>query len=263
MDRRLIGRAVTLFMVSAMSGGCAMKADIRLLQEELRMGSARQDSTLTQIRMETLQTQDSLRNQNDQAFELRGDLNRQLRQISQTLVRLEAIAGENQRGLASVRDQLANIRRTPNSRPTTTVTDNSDMTGGGGESLIGGADNPDELWRVAQDQVQRGSLNSATNAFEDFLAQHSTDERVADAHFHLADILLQQGRPEDALAAFQEKQSLFPTHAKVPDALFRVANIQLQLDDEDGAKVTLERLVNTYPGSTMAMLARDMLEEIG
>ncbi|MGY8777594.1 MAG: tetratricopeptide repeat protein [Longimicrobiales bacterium] len=263
MDRRLIGRAVILLVVSAMSGGCAMKGDIRLLQEELRMVSVRQDSMLTQIRMETLQTQDSLRTQNDQAFELRGDLNRQLQQISQTLIRLEAIAGENQRGLASVRDQLANIRRTPNSRPTTTATNNSDMTGGGGESLIGGADNPDELWRVAQDQVQRGSLNSATNAFEDFLAQHSTDERVVDAHFHLADILLQQGRPEDALAAFQEIQSLFPTHAKVPDALFRVANIQLQLDDEDGAKVTLERLVNTYPGSTMAMLARDMLEEIG
>ena len=263
MDRRLIGRAVILLLVSAISGGCAMKGDIRLLQEELRIVSVWQDSVLTQIRTETLQTQDSLRAQNDQAFELRGDLNRQLQQISQTLVRLEAIAGENQRGLASVRDQLANIRRQPNSRPTTTVTDNSDMPGGDGESLVSGADNPDELWRVAQEQVQRGSLNSATSAFNDFLSRHSTDERVVDAHFHLADILLQQDRPEDALAAFQEIQSLFPAHAKVPDALFRVANIQLQLDDEDGARATLERLVNTYPGSTMAMLARDMLEEIG
>ena len=254
-------RVLVTLAVASMSGGCAMKGDIRLLQEELRAVSVRQDSLLAELRMETQSTQDTLRTQGDQMFDLRGDLNRQLQQINQSLVRLEALAGENQRGQMAVRDQLANIRRMPGGGPTTSVM--SDSTSGGSESLIGGAGNPDELWSVAQAQYQRQSLNSASAAFQQFIDEHPSDERVPMAHFLLADILEQQDRPEDALAAFQEIQQLFPSHDRVPEALYRIAELQIELGDSDAAKLTLERIVNTYPGSTMAMLARDMLDEIG
>jgi tol-pal system protein YbgF len=254
-------RVLATLAVAFVSGGCAMKGDIRTLQDEIRAVSARQDSLMTEIRMQTAQTQDTLRTQGDQMFDLRGDINRQLQQINQSLARIEALAGENQRGLTAVRDQLANMRRMPSGgMPDDPMVSDSS---GGGESLIGGAGNPDELWTVAQAQYQRGSLNSASAAFQDFIEEHSGDPRVPAAHFFLADILWQQDRPEDALEAFQEIQSLFPTHERVPEALYRIAELQLELDDTDAARNTLERIVNTYPGTTMAMLARDKLEEIG
>jgi len=256
-------RVFTILAVAVTSSGCAMKGDIRQLQDELRAVSARQDSLMTEIRAQTLQTQDTLRNQGDAMFDLRGDINRQLQQISQSLVRLEAIAGENQRGLISVRDQLANTRRMPTGgMPTTSTTDSIGRPGG--ESLIGGgAGDPNQLWSTAQDLAGRGSLRSATSAFEEFIASHPNDERVPEAHFQLADILEQQSRPEDALEAFQNIQRLYPTSPKVPEALYRIAELQVELDDVDGAKATLERIMNTYPGSMMAMLARDRLDEIG
>ena len=260
MNYSTAARVLVTLAVALMSGGCAMKGDIRLLQEELRAVSMRQDSLLAQLRVETQSTQDTLRTQGDQMFDLRGDLNRQLQQINQSLVRLEALAGENQRGMMAVRDQLANVRRMPTGgAPTTSAVSDS----AGGESLIGGAGNPDELWSVAQAQYQRQSLNSASAAFQQFIDEHPSDERVPMAHFLLADILEQQDRPEDALAAFEEIQQLFPSHDRVPEALYRIAELQIELDDTDAAKLTLERIVNTYPGSTMAMLARDMLDEIG
>jgi tol-pal system protein YbgF len=239
-----------------------MKGDIRTLQDELRAVTARQDSLMMEIRAQTEQTQDTLRTQGNQMFDLRGDLNRQLQQINQALARIEALTGENQRGLTAVRDQLANVRRMPGG----TGADAPNVTGpqgGGGESLLGGAGNPDELYNVAWEQYQRGSLNSAAAAFGDFIEQHPSDERVPDAHFYLADILVQQERPEDALEAFQEVQRLFPTSPRVPDALIRIARLQLDQGDTDAARNTLERIVNTYPGSINAMVARDMLEEIG
>ena len=79
----------------------------------------------------------------------------------------------------------------------------------------------------------------------------------------LADILEQQKRPQDALETFQNIQRLYPTSPKVPEALYRIAELQIELDDVSGAKATLERIMNTYPGSMMAMLARDRLDEIG
>ena len=261
----MAARVLTIAAVAVTLSGCAMKGDIRLLQEEIRAIASRQDSLVAELRVEAQLTQDTLQNQSDQMFDFRGDINRQLRLINQSLVRLEAIAGENQRGMSSIRDQLANTRRTPTVAAPAVVT--SDSTGGstaGGETLVGGgAGNPDQLWQVAQEQLSRGSLNSASRAFEQFIAEHSNDDRVPDAHYFLADILDQQERPEDALEAFQEVQELFPTADRVPDALYRIAVLQEQLGDVDAAKATLERIMNTYPEAAISMLARQKLRELG
>jgi tol-pal system protein YbgF len=253
-------RVLATLAVAFVLGGCAMKGDIRTLQDELRAVTARQDSLMMEIRAQTAQTQDTLRTQGNQMFDLRGDVNRQLQQINQALARIEALVGENQRGLTAVRDQLANGRRMPGAD---TAPVSRPPGGGGGESLLGAAGDPTELYNVAWEQYQRGSLNSAAAAFQDFIEQHPSDERVPDAHFYLADILVQQERPEDALEAFQEVQRLFPTSPRVPDALIRIARLQIDLGDIDAARNTLERVVNTYPGTINAMVAQDMLEEIG
>jgi TolA-binding protein len=78
----------------------------------------------------------------------------------------------------------------------------------------------------------------------------------------MADILSQQDRPEDAIEAFLEVQRLYPTADRVPDALFRAAILQRDMGDTDEARQTLQRIINTYPDAPMAMLARDLLEEI-
>ncbi len=265
LNSRTAARLLTMSAVAVASSGCAMKGDVRQLQDELRTMAERQDSLMAEIRAQTLQTQDTLRTQGDQMFDLRGDINRQLQLINQALTRIEAITGENQRGLSSIRDQLANMRRgapAAGGAPTTFgpgVESSQGMTDG--ESLVGGG--ADELWGVAREQLGRGSLNTAGTAFNDFLTQYPEDPRVPQAHFYLADILEQQDRPEDALAAFQEIQALFPTHEQVPAALYRIGSLQVRLDDLEGARQTFERIINTYPDSPMAMLAREDLEEIG
>jgi tol-pal system protein YbgF len=255
-------RVAATLAVAFLSGGCAMKGDIRLLQVELRTVAARQDSLMLELRDETRSTQDSLRTQGDQVFDLRGDLNRQLQLINQSLARIEALSGENQRGLTSVRDQLANLRRLP-STPTAAELGDPSGTVPGGESLVGGGGGPDELWQVARGQLERGSLNSASRAFEQFIAEHPEDPRVPDAHFFLADILTQQDRAEDAMARFEEIPQLFPTAARVPDALYRIAVLQFEAGEADAAKATLERIMNTYPDAMISMLAREKLREIG
>jgi tol-pal system protein YbgF len=119
------------------------------------------------------------------------------------------------------------------------------------------------LYQVAREQQNRGSLNSASRAFEQFIAQHPNDPRAPDAHFFLADILTLQDRPQDALAAFQRVPQLFPTAPRVPQALYRIAELEQQLGDVAAARATLQRIVNTYPDDLVAQLAREKLREIG
>ena len=260
-ERSVAARVLVTVAAIVTLGGCAMKGDIRDLQtelmSELRALAARQDALITQLELESRSTQDTLRTQSNQIFDFRGEITRQMRQIGESLATLEALAGENQRGIVGVRDQLANLRRIQTAPRPGLVSDSTGVLAGGG-----GGD-ADQLYRTAQEHLGRGSLNTALMAFQQFLDDHPNHQLAPDAHFFLADILYQQDEHEDALDAFREIQSRFPTAAKVPDALYRIARIQIEMDDVDDAIETLERIVNTYPGSVISDIAQDLLDEIG
>jgi len=250
-------RAITAMAAVLVLGGCATKSDVRDLQDQLTALTASQDSLITELRIATRLTQDTLRTQSGQMFDLRGDVTSLLRDIQRQMGELRALTGENQRGIMSVRDQVANARGGAGGPA---------GPGGGGavnESMAGVDQNADQLWSVATGQLSRGSLATAQRAFEQFLRDHPNDPRAPDAHFFLADILAQQDRPDEAMRAFAEIQELFPSSPKVADALYRIAVLQIDAGDLDQAREILQRIINTYPESAIALIARDKLEEIG
>jgi TolA-binding protein len=51
----------------------------------------------------------------------------------------------------------------------------------------------------------------------------------------------------------------YPDNQKVPDAMFNIANSQIQLADLDAAKQTLRALLDKYPNSDAAPLAKKRL----
>ena len=261
MTRSSTSSAARLLLAAAavsVLGGCATKGDLRNLQTEIRALAVRQDSLIAELRRETLSTQDTLRETTDQLFDFRGDISRQLREISRSLGTLEAMVGENQRGIAGVRDQLANLRG---------LAAGGASGGGGpapagegeGEEMAGGAD---EVYDAAVAQFNRGSLSAARIAFRQFLQAYPNHRLAPDAHYYLADLMVQEDQLESALEAFQEIPELFPTADRVPEALYRVALLQIELERVDEAEATLERIVNSYPDAGVALLAREKLDEL-
>ena len=85
----------------------------------------------------------------------------------------------------------------------------------------------------------------------------------AEAYLNKASEHERAGEFDKALAEFQVIGQQFPTAGNVADSMYRIARLQRSMGDVDAAKATLQRLVNTYPGTTMAGLARDLLAEIG
>ena len=259
-------RAIMATAAVLVLGGCATKSDVRDLQEQLAALTASQESLIVEMRTATRLTQDTLRTQSGQMFDLRGDVTSLLRDIQRELSQLRALTGENQRGIASVRDQMANTRGGAGGGGVTGATGIPATPGGGepvSESLAGVDQNANQLWSSATGQLSRGSLTTAQRAFQQFLRDYPNDARAPDAHFFLADILAQQDQPQEAMRAFAEIQELFPGSPRVADALYRIAILQIDAGNVDQARDTLQRIINTYPESAIALIARDKLEEIG
>jgi len=250
-------RVLLTVAAAASLGGCATKGDLRNLRLEIQALSARQDSLLAALRRQSLQTQDTVREQGRALFDFRGDVLRQLREIDESLTRLEAMVGENQRGIVGMRDQMANLRR-----PAGAQTQVEGAPPAGVEEPAAVGSDAESIYNAAVAQFNRGQLATARTAFQQFLQAFPTHRLASDAHYFLAHILVQEDRVEDALDAFLEIPQLFPTAAKVPEAMYNAALLQIELGRTADAKAMLERVVNTYPASGVATLARDKLREI-
>ena len=252
------GRAAALAAALLLSSGCATKGDLRTLTAEVHALAVRQDSMLAVLTQQNALTQDTLRRQADQLFEVRGDVSLQLQRILDELASLRELTGQNQRSIASVRDQLEGLRRfgasAAGAGESALGTDQL-----GGEPLAGAAE---ATYGAAVLQYQRGSFGTAQFAFEDFLEQYANHLLAPEARFLLGDILVQQGHPHEAIAAFNQIPELHPSSAKVPDALYRIGLVHLELGNKAEAERFLDRVVNTYPDSNAAGPARERLREI-
>lgn len=233
---------------------CATKGDLRNVSNEIRALSARQDSILAELRYQSSVTQDTLRTTVRDLFQIRGELVRRLTDIQDDLGRLAELTGENQRGIASLRDQMDAARRGGGSGG------GLDLSGGG---LTDGGGAADDLYNAAVAQFERGSMQTARMAFEDFLDQYPNDELAPRAHYYLADILIREERLDEAIAQFLVIRERFPLDEKVPDALFRVGQLHRERGDLAEARRFFELVINTYPDNPVTELARRALRELG
>lgn len=244
-------------------GGCATKGDLRNVQTEIRSLAARQDTLVRILRQQSAMTQDTLRTQSSQLVDMRGNISQQLREISAQLRTLEELAGQNQRSIAGIRDQLAAQRRATG--PTVGIMDGAATEGGGAVSsgTTPSSEAATEQYNQAVRQFNRGSWTAARLGFQRLIEEHPNDELAPRAHYYLAEILVQEEEPEEAIEAFERIPELFPGDPKVPDALFRIGVLHLELGHREEGRRYLERVVNTYPDASVTPLARQRLDEIG
>lgn len=105
--------------------------------------------------------------------------------------------------------------------------------------------------------VRERRFEEALNAFEAFIAQFPTSERLANAYYWVGEVQLAQQRFEPAKVAFNKVVSDFADHSKRSDALYKLGVVQDRLNDSTGRSATFEQLLNEYPQSSAAGLARN------
>ncbi|CAN5674285.1 hypothetical protein BH23GEM11_BH23GEM11_09130 [soil metagenome] len=240
-----VGVALLLMVPLA---ACATKRDIRDLGTEIRAQNEAQAERIAELRSEQEQLEAMVRSLSSTQEERQTQLLRQLRQLQEEVNMVGELAGASQAGLAAVRDELTR-GGTPG------------RTGGGGfldESEPGGG-NVDDLYSEALSAHGRSSLAAARLGFQEIVDRYPNHALAPDARYYLADILTRQGEMDEALRGFMQVSELYPTAPRVPEALYRAGIIHRDRGEAEQARSLFTRIVNTWPDSEVADMARAFL----
>ena len=263
--RLAAGLAATLVVASGLPG-CVSKSDVQLVQGEvalLRAETMRRDSTRAAQLGEVLQIQrqimDSLTSSRRAVGQLKGDISSDLYNIQQQLVQLQELTGQSQQRLSELRTQLeargAQIE-------TTAPTGGAPAPGDTAQPAGGTSASADQMYEASLAQLRRGSTSTARLGLREMLRQYPTSQRTPDALYFIGQSYAAEN-PDSAAAYYTQVVDRFATSARAPSALYNLGLLAERRKDSAKAKDAYQRVVQKYPQSDEAALARDRLKALG
>ncbi|HET7427502.1 MAG TPA: tetratricopeptide repeat protein, partial [Gemmatimonadales bacterium] len=262
------GRAclVATLVVAAGLGGCVSKSDVQLVQGEvalLRAETMRRDSTRAAQLAEVLQIQrqimDSLSSSRRAVGQLKGDLSSDLYNIQQQLVQLQELTGQSQQRLSELRTQLeARGAQIETSSPGP----GAPTTGDTAQPSAGASASADQMYEASLAQLRRGSTSTARIGLREMLRTYPTSPRAPDALYFIGQSFASEN-PDSAAAYYQQVVDGHSTSARAPSALYNLGLLAERRKDTAKARDAYQRVVQKYPQSDEAALARDRLKALG
>jgi tol-pal system protein YbgF len=119
-----------------------------------------------------------------------------------------------------------------------------------------------ELYKDAYETFHRGDLEGARRKFEAFLKQYSNTELSDNAQFWIGETYYLKKDYEKAILEYEKAIVKYPEGDKIPAALFKQAFAFLELGDKTNARNLFKRLIEKYPQSDQAAIAKKKLETI-
>jgi tol-pal system protein YbgF len=119
-----------------------------------------------------------------------------------------------------------------------------------------------DLYKDAYETFQKGDLERARRKFEAFLKQYPNTELSDNAQFWIGETYYLKKDFEKAILEYEKAITKYPEGDKIPAALFKQALAFLELGEKSSAKDLLKRVIERYPNSDQAEMAKKKLEAI-
>ncbi|HOX20639.1 MAG TPA: tetratricopeptide repeat protein [Gemmatimonadales bacterium] len=252
MIRRI---APVLALATVALGGCALRSDVRRLEEQLTTmqdDNDRRDSLraaqLTQILALQQRTSDSLAAVQASLLAFRGETLGQLYDVQKQILQVQELTGQSTRRLNELRGDL----------------DARGQQLGGAAPAAGGAANASavQMYEASLQQLRRGSPTTARAGFRQFLEQYPTAAEAPDALYFIGESFGTEA-PDSAAAYYTKVADQFPASTRAASALYRLGAMAESARDTTAARGYYQRLISKYPTSNEAALARDRLKALG
>jgi tol-pal system protein YbgF len=245
--------------LAAGSAGCVTKGDVQRVQDDVALfkaETARRDSARAAQLTELIRVQqrilDSLTSSRRAIGQLRGDLASDLYNMQQQLVQLQELTGQSQQRLSELRNQLE--ARGEQLAATTT-----------GDTARAGASpaaSADQMYEASLAQLRRGSTSTARLGLREMLRVYPTSERAGDALYFIGHSFAAEN-PDSAAAYYEQVVQKYPTATRAASALYNLGLLAERRKETRRARETFQRVVQRYPQSDEADLARERLRALG
>jgi len=120
-------------------------------------------------------------------------------------------------------------------------------------------DSPRALYEAAYQDLAQGKHDLARLGFNEVLSRYPTSTLADNAQYWIGEAYYDQKDYERALEEFAKVEQNYPSGDKVPAALLKLGMTQQELGRTKSARKTFEGLIERFPSSEEAGLARSRL----
>jgi tol-pal system protein YbgF len=108
-----------------------------------------------------------------------------------------------------------------------------------------------------------GSYDDAIQYFRDFIHGAPSSPYADDAQYWIGESYLRKALYSNAIKEFNQVVLRYGSGDRSAAALLKLAHVFSKIGDDVDARLSLQKLVNRYPGSDEAQRARSLLEQMG
>ena len=124
---------------------------------------------------------------------------------------------------------------------------------------------PDAEERQAYEQIQdlirnQKKYDEAISRIYEFIDNYPEGDLTVNAYYWLGEVYLVKPQLEQAKQAFTIVATRFADHRKAPDAVYKLGVTHDRLGEKEQARRSMQTVIDDYPSSSAADLARKFLE---
>ncbi|MDP6967542.1 MAG: tol-pal system protein YbgF [Gammaproteobacteria bacterium] len=113
-------------------------------------------------------------------------------------------------------------------------------------------------YKAAFNLIRAKQFEQAIAALLTFVSNYPNGTLTGNAHYWLGEVYMVERDPAAAISQFAIVINQFPEHRKVPDALYKTGRAWINLNDSIKGQRMLEQVIQEYPDSSAARLAREL-----
>ncbi|MBO8143921.1 MAG: tol-pal system protein YbgF [Thermodesulfobacterium sp.] len=120
--------------------------------------------------------------------------------------------------------------------------------------------NEAELYEKAYSCYQKGDFKNARKLFEEYIKRFPKGKWIGQAYFWIGESYFKEKEYEEAILSYQKLIELPGWHPLKPTAMFNQAKAFKALGDTEAYKLLLKKVINNYPNSKEAEIAKNLLK---
>lgn len=125
-----------------------------------------------------------------------------------------------------------------------------------------GPDDAAKLYDEAHIAFKEKKYADARKMFERFVKEHPKTSLTSNSYFWIGETYYSEKKYEDAILAYEDFLKNYPKHEKARGAMLKQGYSFIEIGDKKTGTVILQTVVEKYPGTREAELARKRLKEL-